>query len=217
MKEKPSEWVAISDLMSGVMAVVMLMLVVAVLQKSYMAMQQEQAASAMKARAAAANPVKKLLEGVEQHIHKHGMDALFSVDVQGGRITLRDGVFDRGSACVTPAAQAAMLSIKKQVVNFLKSNPKGMIFVEGYTDDVPVKHPVVDLHKFCSVYDDNYTLSAARAREARRDLVGALDEVYASRLIVAGYGDSRPLPNLLPSDPRNRRVEVMFTVDAEAR
>lgn len=81
----------------------------------------------------------------------------------------------------------------------------------------PVKHAVIDLHKFCAVYDDNYTLSAARAREARRDLIGTLDDVDARRLIVAGYGDSRPLPNLPPSDPRNRRVEVMFTVDAEAR
>ncbi len=32
MKEKPSEWISISDLMAGVMAVVMLMLVVSVLQ-----------------------------------------------------------------------------------------------------------------------------------------------------------------------------------------
>lgn len=214
MKEKPSEWVAISDLMSGVMAVVMLMLVMAVLQKSYMAMQQEQAVAAMKAKEAAANPVTKLLEGVEQRIHEHGVDALFNVDIKGGRITLHDDVFARGSACVTPAAQAAMLSIEGQVVDFLKSNPKGMIFVEGYTDNVPVKHAVIDFHKFCAVYDDNYTLSAARAREARRNLVGTLDDADARRLIVAGYGDSRPLPNLLPSDPRNRRVEVMFTVDA---
>lgn len=34
MKDKPSEWIAISDLMAGVTAVVMLLLVVAVLQKS---------------------------------------------------------------------------------------------------------------------------------------------------------------------------------------
>ncbi len=42
MKDKPNEWVAVSDLMSGVMAVVMLMLVVAVLQKNYMVLQHKQ-------------------------------------------------------------------------------------------------------------------------------------------------------------------------------
>jgi chemotaxis protein MotB len=34
MKDKPSEWIAISDLWAGVMAVVMLFLVLEVLQKS---------------------------------------------------------------------------------------------------------------------------------------------------------------------------------------
>lgn len=36
MKDKPSEWIAISDLMAGVMAVVMLLLVVSVVQKQEM-------------------------------------------------------------------------------------------------------------------------------------------------------------------------------------
>ena len=35
MKDKPNEWVSISDLMSGVMAVVMLLLVMSVLQKTW--------------------------------------------------------------------------------------------------------------------------------------------------------------------------------------
>ncbi len=35
MKDKPTEWVSISDLMAGVMAVVMLLLVISVLQKTF--------------------------------------------------------------------------------------------------------------------------------------------------------------------------------------
>ena len=35
MQKKPSEWVSIADLMSGVMAVVMLLLVISVLQQTY--------------------------------------------------------------------------------------------------------------------------------------------------------------------------------------
>lgn len=35
MKDKPNEWVAISDLMAGVLAVVMLMLAVVVLQRQF--------------------------------------------------------------------------------------------------------------------------------------------------------------------------------------
>jgi chemotaxis protein MotB len=38
----------------------------------------------------------------------------------------------------------------------------------------------------------------------------------ARRVVVAGYGESRPLPGIDPGDPKNRRVEVQFMVeDAE--
>ncbi|EXE12112.1 putative ompA/MotB [Acinetobacter sp. 983759] len=42
MKDKPSEWVSISDLMAGVMAVVMLLLVMSVLQKTYAELKHKQ-------------------------------------------------------------------------------------------------------------------------------------------------------------------------------
>ena len=42
MQKKPSEWVSISDLMSGVMAVVMLMLVISVLQNTYAEIKHKQ-------------------------------------------------------------------------------------------------------------------------------------------------------------------------------
>ena len=35
MKDKPSEWVAVSDLMAGVVAVVMLLLIISVVQQTY--------------------------------------------------------------------------------------------------------------------------------------------------------------------------------------
>ncbi|MBA0325354.1 OmpA family protein, partial [Stenotrophomonas maltophilia] len=48
---------------------------------------------------------------------------------------------------------------------------------------------------------------------ARKTLLGTLDATSARRIVVAGYGDSRPLAEVPPSDPRNRRVEVFFTLD----
>lgn len=35
----------------------------------------------------------------------------------------------------------------------------------------------------------------------------------AQRIVVAGYGDSRPLPGLNPTDARNRRVEVQLALE----
>ncbi|MEN9502435.1 MAG: hypothetical protein RI964_1720 [Pseudomonadota bacterium] len=87
------------------------------------------------------------------------------------------------------------------------------ILVEGHTDNAVVNAPVIDYKRFCTVYDDNFTLSAARAREARKFLLGTLDVDTARRIVVAGYGDSRPLPAIDPSDAKNRRVEVQFLME----
>ncbi|MGT9846527.1 OmpA/MotB family protein, partial [Pseudomonas aeruginosa] len=57
----------------------------------------------------------------------------------------------------------------------------------------------------------NFTLSAARAREARKLLIQALNEEQAKRVIVAGYGDSHPLEGKDPGDARNRRVEIQLS------
>jgi len=108
-------------------------------------------------------------------------------------------------------------SVQKYLEGFLHENPKARIFVEGYTDNLPVKNPVVDYQRFCTVYDDNFTLSAARAREARRYLIGSLHADAARRIVVAGYGESKPLFGIDPADSKNRRVEVLFMIEQEAK
>ena len=35
----------------------------------------------------------------------------------------------------------------------------------------------------------------------------------AQRIVVAGYGDSRPLAGFNPADARNRRVEVLLAIE----
>ncbi|MDD2882857.1 MAG: OmpA family protein [Rhodoferax sp.] len=215
MKDKPSEWIAISDLMAGVMAVVMLMLVVSVLQKnaSEIAYKEELA----KSKESKNDPVTKMMQSLNTMINTKSATEFISLDTRTNRMTLRDGVFERGSACLKPEARAAVESVQKYLEDFLRENPKARIFVEGYTDNLPVKSPVVDYQRFCTVYDDNFTLSAARAREARRYLIGALDADAARRIVVAGYGESKPLIGTEPSNPKNRRVEVLFTMEQEAK
>ena len=211
MKDKPSEWIAISDLMAGVMAVVMLLLVVSVLQKSMSERRYQEELA--KAKGSMNDPIVKVTQALSKMLSKPGATELMALDQHTNRLTLRDGVFTRGSACLTPEARAAIEAVQSQLAQFLRSSPKARILVEGYTDNLPVKQPVVDYQRFCTVYDDNFTLSAARAREARRALVGTLDPETLKRIVVAGYGESRPLKGLNPSDSKNRRVEVQFVMD----
>lgn len=211
MKEKPSEWIAISDLMAGVMAVVMLLLVLAVLQKSASELKYQEELA--KANVNKTDPVSKVMRTMSDLLANQHTDDLMVLDQRSNRLTLRDGVFERGSACLTTEARAAVEVVQGQLARFLLDNPSARMQVEGYTDNLPVKHPVTDFQRYCTVYDDNFTLSAARAREARRALIGSLDAETARRIVVAGYGDSRPLNGLDPKDARNRRVEVQFLLE----
>lgn len=210
MKEKPNEWVAISDLMAGVLAVVMLLLVVAVLQKNFSEAQLQQELA--NARQKAEDPIKVVGLSLQAVLADNNFSELMSVDLITNRLTLKDGVFERGSACLTEQARLSVDAVSGLLAEFLALNTAAQIYVEGFTDDIPVRRPVIDYARFCTVYDDNYTLSAARAREVRKVLIGELNDKTSKRVIVAGFGDSKPLEGLSPSDSRNRRVEVLFTL-----
>ena len=210
MKDKPNEWVSISDLMSGVMAVVMLLLVMSVLQKTWSDIkhkqEMEQGINAQRAR------VGDMLGSIKTTLDGTANEGLVALDVNSQKITLRDGVFNRGSACIASQASQALATIETQVVRFLTEFRSGQVYIEGYTDNLPVTRPVTNFESFCTVYDDNFTLSAARAREARKFIVGDLAQAFARRVIVAGYGDSQPIPGVAPEDARQRRIEVRFVL-----
>ncbi|AXF61927.1 MULTISPECIES: OmpA/MotB family protein [Enterobacteriaceae] len=210
MKDKPNEWVSISDLMSGVMAVVMLLLVMSVLQKTWSDIkhkqEMEQGINTQRAR------VGEMLGSIKNTLDGTANEGLVALDVNSQKITLRDGVFNRGSACIASQASQALATIETQVVRFLSEFTSGQVYIEGYTDNLPVTRPVTNFEVFCTVYDDNFTLSAARAREARKFIVGDLAPAFARRVIVAGYGDSQPIPGVAPEDARQRRIEVRFVL-----
>lgn len=210
MKNKPNEWVVISDLMAGVMAVVMLLLVMSVLQKTYsdITHRQEMAKKTISQR----EMVSHMLVGLQKSFTGTANEGLIAIDVNAQKLTLRDGVFGRGSACITDQARQAFFSIEEKIADFLNEFPTGQIYVEGHTDNIPVLRPVINFDVFCTVYDDNFTLSAARAREARKLIIGSLDAAIAKRVVVAGYGDSQPLPGIPPEDAQQRRIEVLWMI-----
>lgn len=213
MKDKPNEWISISDLMAGVMAVVMLLLVMSVLQKTYAEMKHKQEME--QGGAAQQKHIATMLTDLEKSVEQQGASSLVSFDIANGRITLKDNIFEKGSACITPLAAQAFKSINIKISEFLKQSPLANIYVEGHTDSLPVSRPVTDYARFCTVYDDNFTLSAARAREARKLLISNLDAIQSKKIIVAGFGDSHPLKGMNSTDGRNRRVEIQFAVSAD--
>ena len=218
MKEKPNEWVAISDLMAGVMAVVMLLLVVSVLKSTFSEIKyQQELSSERQQKAIERSKLSNMLEDLRRVFIESNADGLVMFDFDAAKITLKDNIFSRGSACIIPEAKVALQSVEGNIKDFLQAFDEGQIYVEGHTDSIPVSHPVTDHKRYCTVYDDNYTLSAARAREARKLLIGSLSFKDARRVIVAGYGDSQPVNSDSPEDAENRRVEVNFVMTKATR
>lgn len=210
MKEKASEWVSISDLMAGVMAVVMLLLVMSVLQKTYAELKHQQELA--QGGAAQQQRIASILNDLQDSVERQGASNLMVFDAGAGKITLKDNIFEKGSACITPVAAQVFKNIDAKIADFLQNNPKATIYVEGHTDSAPVGSPVTDYQRFCAVYDDNFILSAARAREARELLATKLNAEQAKRVIVAGFGDSHLIAGLDAHDARHRRVEIQFGV-----
>ncbi|MBF9002103.1 OmpA/MotB family protein [Vibrio nitrifigilis] len=249
MKNKANEWVSISDLMSGVMAVVMLFFVVStvksIMDKAVMNQQVEELKQQVLTATEQENRLKKIiadnmvkidsysdfdkeaklnaeqekklvemLNQLENTLSSDENNNLLYFNVEQSKVILKDSVFSLGSACITHSAQEVIPSLNRMVARFLTDFPSGRVYIEGHTDNRPVKKPVTDIRRYCTVYDDNYTLSAARAREARKLLIDGLNGRNFSRIVVAGFGSSNPIDLADPSSARNRRVEVRFVLNS---
>lgn len=199
MKEKPNPFVSISDLMAGVTAVVMLLLVVMVVKMSVM----KQAAEEAKRQG-----VRETIEMIDQKLQSSNIE---SVAVQDSIITLNDQAFERGSACLSPKVDSVL---KQQIAPILseamKDHDNIWVQFEGHTDAVDVHGVSANVAKKCAVFDDNYSLSAGRAREARKAVLSTVqgDANISRRISVVGYGPDQLKNQADPDAAENRRVEI---------
>ena len=125
MKDKPSEWIAISDLMAGVTAVVMLLLVVAVLQKSVSELHyQELAKAAELERSQRKDPTAQLKQALKAMMNDEGTSSLMVLDSKSNRLTLADSVFERGSACLHDEVKTACQLGAGKIGEFFEGKPQ---------------------------------------------------------------------------------------------
>ena len=109
MKEKPNPFVSVSDLMAGVTAVVMLLLVVMVVKMSVI----KQAADEEKRHG-----VRETIRMIDKKLQEANIE---SVSVKDSVITLKDHAFGRGSACLSPKVDSVL---KMQIAPILSEAMK---------------------------------------------------------------------------------------------
>lgn len=215
MKDSGSQWLSVSDLMAAVVSVVVMLLVVSIMQQAVILMNQR--LSQDQSLVVQRRIVTEMFEEMQHFLKQENVETMASFDYDSYRIVFKEGIFEKGSAIVTEDVREALNKSKPKVLEFLNKLPNGFIYIEGHSDNTPVLQPVINKQLYGAVYDDNYTLSAARAREARNILLGELPDSLANRIVVAGYGYSKPIDGLDPANAANRRIEIRFVLEKKEK
>ena len=145
-KEKSNPFVSISDLMAGVTAVVMLLLVVSVVRTAIGAaeIEHQKQLNELQKQKAEQERIERKNRGVRQAIKEIKANLakdedLSWINVKDTIITLGDKSFKSASACLDKEVE---LALKKNVAPVLAMNlrkfPNINIQIEGHSDGIPL-------------------------------------------------------------------------------
>jgi len=120
---------------------------------------------------------------------------------------LTEVLFDPGKATIKPDSKKTLEKVA-QVINAHQSK-NNLIYIEGHTDNVPIKY---------SGYKSNWELSTTRATEVLHFFVDEC-KINPARISATGYGKYRPVApnNIAQGRAKNRRVEVIISPDQVTR
>ena len=120
---------------------------------------------------------------------------------------LTEVLFDSGKTTIKPDSKKTLEKVA-QVINDRQSK-NNLIYIEGHTDNVPIKY---------SGYKSNWELSTTRATEVLHFFVDEC-KINPARISATGYGKYRPVApnNIAQGRAKNRRVEVIISPDQVTR
>ena len=201
-----NEWISIGDFMAGIVGVLVLFFVIAILIT---------ATAKAEAEAKKRQGVQKVMDSLQQLTKKSGLQGIELIPDQGV-MRLKDTSFSKGSACLdSRLKQLFERDIAPIIKNSMLADKNLTLQIEGHTDALPVNNGSSNTAITCAPFDDNYTLSAGRAREARKALLAQINTPeLIERVSVVGYGPDRLLNKEKPASGENRRVEVRFVIAA---
>jgi chemotaxis protein MotB len=163
---------------------------------------------------------RTLLETMRQRLNRRGVPVELSDQYDVLRLP-SEALFQLGSATFTAEGRAQAEALLEEMAALLPCYAGG----EVVASTCEVRQPIFETILFEGHTDtlraDNWRLSTDRAR-AVLDLAGERaatlqtlrNRVDRPLLGLAGYGESRPLPGIAGTDPRNRRIEVRFLLAA---
>lgn len=197
-------WTSFVDLLSGLVAVLLLTLLMPNLVAS--------AKEAQRRKETQTNDAARNAAGLPTAEFKP-----IAFDQAGHALTLGEGAFEKDSYRLTPPIARVLRRCQPAIETYLAAAQENQIAVEGHSDALDFR-PGATIRSPAGAIDSNYALSALRAVAAREFLLstfgttGTGTRKFESKVAVAGYGADRPRKGTDgPMDPRNRRVEIRFS------
>ncbi len=145
-------------------------------------------------------PQSDSLEALVSELKKRDLDSRLKVAqvAEGVHLEVSEKIlFAKASAQLKREGQILLNDLAQVLLQH-----RGMISVEGHTDDRPISN---------TQFPSNWELSSGRATSVTRYLIGhGLDP---EKLRAVGYADTRPLDSNTTSEGRmrNRRVSIVLT------
>jgi flagellar motor protein MotB len=229
IKEDESNYfMSISDIMSGLMFIFILILAIFVVDFMIASKDFQDNINQLKENQEMRS---EMLIDVQSQLAKLNVD--IDIDIEHGVLRLNENAirFTSGLAELTQEQQLRLQTVAKVLATILPCygtnapvndiclpRTKGKldsVFIEGHTDNVPI---VGDLTK---KFKNNWELSTARAIYTYQQITSSqvvLTEMTNTNnqpiISVSGYGDGRPVPNheysTPTNDPINRRIDIRF-------
>ena len=186
--KKNNPWISISDLLSSVVLILLLMFILASVLPQYTQEAQR----------------REMMGNFEEALKEYAERGQVQIHVDTGMLEFTSVTFASASAELTPAAVAALKDFSSHLKIYMDENPKMEVLVEGHTDP----SPVAQVLKKGGYFENNIQLSTLRAANVREALLKNIGKEYANRIGAAGYGETR-LKNISnPLSEENRRIEI---------
>lgn len=183
-----SPWISISDLLSGVVLILLLMFVMAAIVPQYTAEAERQ----------------DMMMQIDETMKEYQDKGQIKVHVETGMLEFTSMTFDSGSALLATDTTRAVGELAKKLKSYMDEHERMEVLIEGHTDPAAVSK----LMNRGGYFSDNIQLSTLRAANVRSALLSHMGNKYAKRIGVAGYGETRLKNAANPLSSENRRIEV---------
>lgn len=186
--KRNNPWISISDLLSSVVLILLLMFVLAAILPQYTQEAEK----------------REMMNRISAALQEYQDNGQVRVHLETGILEFTSVTFPSGSTEVTLEALKAIKDFSEQLKAYMVENPKMEVLIEGHTDPAPVS----SVRNKGGYFDNNVQLSTLRAANVRDALLNNIGKEYAERIGVAGYGETRLKNKENPLAEENRRIEI---------